>query len=153
MESLPAEPWAAESLSAEPLSAEPLAADSLLGGRLQHEQGAWLCTLRPDGSPHVTPVWFVHLEGCWWIGSRATNVKVRNVQADPRVVLTLESIDEPVVAEGRAQVAQADEFPEAVVEAFQIKYGWNPATVDGSEAPRVLLRVVTGRWLMAVAPG
>jgi len=27
--------------------------------RLRQERHAWLCTLRPDGSPHITPVWFV----------------------------------------------------------------------------------------------
>ncbi|MFJ8363696.1 pyridoxamine 5'-phosphate oxidase family protein [Streptomyces sp. NPDC093984] len=29
--------------------------------RLARERNAWLCTVRPDGSPHVTPVWFLYL--------------------------------------------------------------------------------------------
>ncbi|WP_262286823.1 pyridoxamine 5'-phosphate oxidase family protein [Micromonospora sp. MA102] len=31
--------------------------------RLPRESNAWLCTLRPDGSPHLTPVWFVYAGG------------------------------------------------------------------------------------------
>ncbi|MEU7799334.1 pyridoxamine 5'-phosphate oxidase family protein [Micromonospora arborensis] len=31
--------------------------------RLARELNVWLCTLRRDGSPHLTPVWFVYLAG------------------------------------------------------------------------------------------
>ncbi|WBB66098.1 pyridoxamine 5'-phosphate oxidase family protein [Micromonospora sp. WMMD812] len=33
--------------------------------RLDRERGVWLCTLRPDGSPHLTPVWFLFHDGAW----------------------------------------------------------------------------------------
>ncbi|MEU9740630.1 pyridoxamine 5'-phosphate oxidase family protein [Micromonospora chersina] len=39
--------------------------------RLATERNVWLCTVRRDGSPHVTPVWFVHADGTWWIGCDA----------------------------------------------------------------------------------
>jgi hypothetical protein len=42
-----------------------------------------MCTLRPDGSPHVTPVWFNYQQEAWWIGSDKRTVKVRNVKRDP----------------------------------------------------------------------
>ncbi|MEU1841804.1 pyridoxamine 5'-phosphate oxidase family protein [Micromonospora chersina] len=35
---------------------------------MPRESNAWLCTLRPDGSPHLTPVWLVYVGGTWWIG-------------------------------------------------------------------------------------
>lgn len=116
--------------------------------RLHRERGAWLCTLRPDGSPHVTPVWFVHDDGVWWVGSRSTNVKVRNVAADRRVSLTLEDTNRPVVAEGLADVLHSHEFPASVVDGFITKYDWNPTLVDASGAPRVLLRIAVRRWLL-----
>jgi hypothetical protein len=43
-----------------------------------------MCTLRPDGSPHVTPVWFNYQQEAWWIGSDKRTVKVRNVKRTPR---------------------------------------------------------------------
>ncbi|MDG4794291.1 pyridoxamine 5'-phosphate oxidase family protein [Micromonospora sp. WMMD1082] len=33
--------------------------------RLEGERVGWLCTLRPDGSPHLTPVWLLYLGGEW----------------------------------------------------------------------------------------
>ncbi|MFI5836420.1 TIGR03618 family F420-dependent PPOX class oxidoreductase [Micromonospora sp. NPDC051300] len=119
--------------------------------RLVRERNVWLCTLRPDGSPHVTPVWFVHADGVWWVGCEAGSVKARNVAADPRVSLALEDGDRPVVAEGDARLHHAD-FPAAVVRAFADKYdGWDirqPVTPDGG---RVLLEIPVRRWLLAGA--
>ncbi|PYC64254.1 pyridoxamine 5'-phosphate oxidase [Micromonospora arborensis] len=117
--------------------------------RLARELNVWLCTLRRDGSPHLTPVWFVYLAGIWWIGCDGRSVKVRNVVADPRVSLALEGGDAPVVAEGSARVHRSG-FPSTVVEAFASKYGgWDvSAPVDpGSE--RVLLEIPVRRWLIA----
>lgn len=73
-------------------------------GRLAAERIVWLCTLRPNGSPHVTPVWFVFVRGTWWIGAERASVKLRNIENDPRVSLALEGGEAPVVAEGRARI-------------------------------------------------
>jgi hypothetical protein len=43
--------------------------------RSAHEELAWCTTLRFDGSPHTTPVWFCFIEGSWWIASAARSVK------------------------------------------------------------------------------
>ncbi|WMF04416.1 pyridoxamine 5'-phosphate oxidase family protein [Micromonospora robiginosa] len=103
----------------------------------------------PDGSPHVTPVWFVHVDGVWWVCCEAGSVKARNVAADPRVSLALEDGDHPVVAEGAARLHHGD-FPPAVVRAFADKYdGWDirqPVTPDSG---RVLLEIPVRRWLLA----
>jgi PPOX class probable F420-dependent enzyme len=127
--------------------------DESVDHRLQTERAAWLCTLRPDGSAHITPVWFVSVGDFWWVGSRATSVKVRNLRADPRVVLTLANPDRPVVAEGVAEVFTERDFPPILPDLFVAKYGWDPTVVDGSGAPRVLLQVTVQRWLMAGTAG
>jgi PPOX class probable F420-dependent enzyme len=50
---------------------------------------AVLGTIRPDGSPQVTPVW-VMLEGSRAVvNSAAGRAKVRNVQRDPRATVTV----------------------------------------------------------------
>ncbi|WP_374955413.1 pyridoxamine 5'-phosphate oxidase family protein [Streptomyces sp. Ru72] len=64
------------------------------------EKNVWLCTVRPDGSAHVTPVWFVYQNSRWWIGLVHGSVKVRNIGKEPRVSLALEDGRFPVVAEG-----------------------------------------------------
>ena len=120
-----------------------------LQARLERERNAWLCTVRPDGSPHLTPVWFVYTAGEWWIGSSERNVKVRNIEADARVSIALEDGISPVVAEGRAQVLR-DSFPPDVVDDFAAKYdGWDITTPYERGGRRVLLQVEVQRWLLA----
>ncbi|WP_232667156.1 pyridoxamine 5'-phosphate oxidase family protein [Pseudonocardia sp. TRM90224] len=117
--------------------------------RIVHERIAWICTLRRDGSPHVTPIWFVFRDPTWWIGSSERNVKVRNVEADARVSIALEGGLHPVVAEGKAAVRRSD-FPADVVAEFASKYdGWDVLEEWAGFGARVLLEVPTSRWLLA----
>ncbi|KDN18191.1 pyridoxamine 5'-phosphate oxidase family protein [Amycolatopsis rifamycinica] len=116
--------------------------------RLAKDRNLWLCTLRGDGSPHVTPVWFVHLDDTFWIGSGERNVKVRNVLNDPRVSLALEDGDHPIVAEGRARIHRG-RLPHHVLAALAAKYdGWDAGTEIAPFGPRVLLEVPVSRWLL-----
>ncbi|NKY99896.1 pyridoxamine 5'-phosphate oxidase family protein [Nocardiopsis alborubida] len=126
-------------------------APEALAGRLGTDRNAWLCTLRRDGSPHVTPVWFAHLRDRWWISVDARSVKARNAAADPRVSLALEDGDVPVVAEGRTRV-HTDGFPGDVVAAFRDKYDYDIRTpIDTRDEPRALLEIRVTRWLMSGA--
>ncbi|MDK1472270.1 pyridoxamine 5'-phosphate oxidase family protein [Streptomyces sp. 549] len=115
--------------------------------RLSEEENAWLCTVRPDGSAHVTPVWFVYRRSRWWIGVDDSSVKVRNIRKEPRVTLALEDGRFPVVAEGDASLV-SDGFTREVVVAFEQKYGWD-VSAPGPDSKRVLVEVQVRRWLMA----
>jgi PPOX class probable F420-dependent enzyme len=56
---------------------------------LEAERVVWLSTVRPDGLPHLVPTWF------WWDGealvvfSKPGAVKVRNLRANPRLMVAL----------------------------------------------------------------
>ena len=56
---------------------------------LTAEPVVWLSTVRPDGLPHLVPTWF------WWDGeallvfSKPDAVKVRNLRANPRLMVAL----------------------------------------------------------------
>jgi PPOX class probable F420-dependent enzyme len=58
-------------------------------GFLEREPVVWLSTVRPDGGPHLVPIWF------WWDGeamlvfSKPDAQKVRNLRANPSVMLAL----------------------------------------------------------------
>ncbi|UNO42334.1 pyridoxamine 5'-phosphate oxidase family protein [Streptomyces sp. MST-110588] len=116
--------------------------------RLAKEQNVWLCTVRPDGSAHVTPVWFVYESSRWWIGADSSSVKVRNIRTEPRVSLALEDGRFPVVAEGNAAPIH-DRFPPEVVTAFDEKYGWDVTAPTRPGSVRVLLEVRVRRWLLS----
>ncbi|MEV5887149.1 pyridoxamine 5'-phosphate oxidase family protein [Streptomyces sp. NPDC052020] len=116
--------------------------------RLAEEKNVWLCTVRPDGSAHITPVWFVYQSSRWWIGTDHGSVKARNIRTEARVSLALEDGRFPVVAEGDATLIP-DRFPREVVAAFERKYGWDVSAPTSPGNKRVLLEVRVRRWLMA----
>jgi PPOX class probable F420-dependent enzyme len=78
----------------------------LESGRLAH-----IVTLNPDGSPQVSCVWVGVEEGEIVVGSLPRNRKVRNIERDPRVSLSMETgrkgrlgLDEYLVVSGLARV-------------------------------------------------
>ena len=71
--------------------------------RLTGSHDYWCATVRPDGAPHVMPVWGVWLHGRLWFSSGLGSRKARNLAADPRCTLTTDSAGDPVVVEGRAE--------------------------------------------------
>ncbi len=70
---------------------------------------AMLATVRPDGRPHVAPVWIVVDDDDTVIFTTgARTVKGRAVQADPRVALCVDDDQPPfgyVMIEGTAEVS------------------------------------------------
>ena len=74
---------------------------------LEEEPIVWLSTVRPDGAPHLVPIWF------WWDGegilvfSKPDAQKVRNLRANPSVMLALGDPDEDFdvgLFRGRAEI-------------------------------------------------
>jgi PPOX class probable F420-dependent enzyme len=58
--------------------------------RLQTEVIVWLSTVRADGQPQSSPVWFMWDDGAFLIWSLPGSQKVPNIRANPRVSLHLE---------------------------------------------------------------
>src|SRR5689334_25069866 len=75
--------------------------------RLRAEPIIWLSTVRPDGRPHLVPVWFLWDGSAILIFSKPANQKIRNLRHSPHVVLALDTADEGedvVLIEGRAEL-------------------------------------------------
>jgi hypothetical protein len=62
----------------------------------------WLATVNEDGSPHVTPVGALWLDGSFWFQTGAPTRKHRNVERDPRCSIAVSIHDADVVVEGHA---------------------------------------------------
>ena len=85
-------------------------------------RNVWFATVRPDGRPHLVPVWYV-LEGDrWYVCVQANSVKARNLLENQAVSLALEDGDHPLVVEGQAR---AIEKTASVAEKFKAKYDWD----------------------------
>ena len=89
----------------------PVMSQSQMEEFLRAPRIAHFITLRPDGSPHVAPVWYEYLDGEFLVWTSRRFRKVRNIEADARIALSIASEDQPyryVVAEGEVTVSDAD---------------------------------------------
>jgi PPOX class probable F420-dependent enzyme len=118
--------------------------------RLETAAIMWLVTLRNDGSPHLTPIWFTWVDGAFWCCTTSDARKTRNVRRDPRVAVSLEDGSSPTIAEGEAVVHTAP-FPDAVVAAFARKFDWD--ITHDPEGYDTLIEIRPRRWLMGRPTG
>ena len=68
--------------------------------RLAAAHNYWVASTRPDGRPHVMPVWGIWMDNGFYFGTGRGSRKGRNVAANPQVAVHLESGDEVVILEG-----------------------------------------------------
>jgi PPOX class probable F420-dependent enzyme len=92
--------------------------------RLRREKIAWLTTVRRDGQPQSSPVWFLWRNGEIVVYSKPTTQKVRNVQSNAKVAVHLRDVDEGsdiVSIEGTAEIDET--YPAAAtIPEYLTKY-------------------------------
>lgn len=105
---------------------------------LERAEISWISTVRPDGSPHVTPLMTVVADGCLHVTTGPHERKARNLAENPRVVLTtgtnayVAALD--VVVEGKAVRVTDDAALRRLAERWRCKYGdeWAFDVHDGT---------------------
>ena len=112
---------------------------------LESQQNIWFSSVRPNGRPHLTPVWFVWLAGKFYCGIDPHSVKSRNIHHNHHVVLALEDGTNPIICEGTAQVLEPP-YPEPLLEAFFKKYEWN---LRKEEQFNQVVEITPVKWLKA----
>lgn len=90
--------------------------------RLTTSHAYWLATTRPDGSPHVMPVWAMWHETALWFSSAGPSRKALNLRSDPRCVLTTDNPREAVILEGVASVVTDRTTLQTVLDLENAKY-------------------------------
>jgi PPOX class probable F420-dependent enzyme len=102
--------------------------------RLATSHDYWLATTRPDGRPHVMPVWGAWTGGRLWFSTDQASRKARNLLADPRCTVTTDNALEPVVLDGVAEPVTRRDAISAFADVLSRKYAdeWLPEvyTVD-----------------------
>ena len=92
--------------------------------RLEQATNYWLATTRPDGRPHVTPVWGVWVAHALYFDGIPTARWARNLAAHPAVAVHLESGADVLVVEGDAEDLTTDaNLGDRIVGAWRTKYG------------------------------
>lgn len=93
-----------------------------VAARLAPWRSYWLGTTTPSGAPHAAPVWGAVVDDVFYVFSERSTVKARNIAADPRVVLHLESGEEVLIVSGVAEDAGGPAGLPRVRAAFAAKY-------------------------------
>ena len=110
--------------------------------RLRKEQIIWLATTRPNGAPHLVPIWYA------WDGSKVyfatppSTQKIRNIRQTLRVAISLPDGMNVVVLEGDAALADGTERQHAR-QLFKEKYDWD----FGEEADNLVVGVTPTKFL------
>jgi PPOX class probable F420-dependent enzyme len=62
-------------------------------------------SISADGSPHLTPIWYIYENGKFILTTPENTVKARNVRKDQRVALLIDDGETYVMIRGNARVA------------------------------------------------
>lgn len=90
--------------------------------RLRSSRNYWVVSLWPDGRPHLMPVWGVWDREHLWFSSGLRSRKARNLLADHRCVVAVESATDPLVLEGTAEVEAGGDVLARILDLINAKY-------------------------------
>jgi hypothetical protein len=119
-----------------PLEWEPIEArleagvDQAPGAGGPNRHTCWLATINADGSPHVTGVGALWVDGAFWFETGESTRKGRNIARDQRCTLSLATDSFDLVVDGEAHRV-TDPAAVADMAARWAEGGW-PALVDDS---------------------
>jgi general stress protein 26 len=111
--------------------------------RLERSRNYWICTTRKDGRPHAMPVWGIWFEDAFYFSTGRSSRKGQNLAGNPAVSVHLESGDDMVAFEGKAQEVIDEALLARLSAGYKSKYRmplWiHPENVVYCVRPRVVL--------------
>ena len=104
---------------------------------LQHPYVATLATVSPRGRPQATPVWFLFEDGHFLINSSRGRVKVRNMDANPHVALTVvDPADPDTYVQVTGKVIRVDwEHGARDINRLSLRYRRRPFVYSPGDGP------------------
>jgi len=108
-----------------------------------------IATVRKDGSPHVTPIWYMLDEGKLIVNTTTDRVKYRNIKRDPRVSFLVDDGYPYIMIQGKARIAtERDALKD--IESLAIRYtgeekGRKAARDRYWKQPRVSIEILPER--------
>lgn len=93
--------------------------------RLASSHNYYLATTRPDGRPHVMPVWGVWLDNTFYFSTGVNSRKSRNLSINPNCAVIPEKAAEAVILEGIARRVTNRSERRRVAVDYKKKYDWD----------------------------
>jgi len=115
---------------------------------LSHGHLARIATVKVDGSPHITPVWYHWENRELFIVTYRDSLKVKNIKRDNRVAVVIDVLDgKGVILEGEARIST--EGVEEITRKVSAKYveptGLDDYVESVLETPTVIVRIIPNR--------
>jgi nitroimidazol reductase NimA-like FMN-containing flavoprotein (pyridoxamine 5'-phosphate oxidase superfamily) len=93
--------------------------------RLAAAHTYWISTTRPDGRPHIAPIWAIYLDGRLLFSTGERSRKGRNVAANPNIAISVEQSLDCVTVEGTVERLGDPAVLRRFAELYQAKYDWD----------------------------
>jgi hypothetical protein len=92
--------------------------------RLAQARHFWLATVRPDGRPHVAPLWGVWIDNAMYFEGYPSTRWARNLAANAVASIHVEHGEEVVIAEGKASLERVElDLAAEIIANWTKKYG------------------------------
>lgn len=88
---------------------------------LENKHFGKIATIHKDGSPHVTPIWYMLDHGRLIVNTTTERVKYYNIRRDPRVCFLVDAGYPYVMIEGEARIAKERDAKKDI-ETIAIRY-------------------------------
>lgn len=98
--------------------------------RLTTARNYFLTTVRPDGRPHVMPLWGVWMVDRFYFSTGKKSVKAKNLAKNALCVLCPDGGEEAVIMEGRATKVRDAAVLKKVGAVYKKKYGMDPLSMN-----------------------
>ena len=88
---------------------------------------ARVATVRPDGRPHVVPVWYLWEDGCFYFETSRSAVKANNLRSNPNIAITVDITEgglrlRYVILEGQATLIENKDTVKKLTERIYSRY-------------------------------
>lgn len=108
--------------------------------RLSVSHNYLVATTRPDGRPHMMPVWGLWLDGAFYFSTGRQSRKAKNLNANPHCVVSTERSEEAVIVEGVAQEIADPAQLQPFYESYKAKYDWDLVEMGFANEPVYIVR-------------
>jgi PPOX class probable F420-dependent enzyme len=118
---------------------------------LDDERVVWLSTVRPDGTPHLVPTWFLWDGDAIVVFSKPGAAKVRNLRANPRLMVAVGDPEDDFsvgLIEAEATCLEDARVPDAFFAKYAAELG--PGHLDAASFRATYtqaIRIVPTRYL------
>ncbi len=113
---------------------------------LEKAHNFWVASTRPDGRPHVMPVWAVWMDGGLYFSTGAKSRKARNLRANPACVVCAEHARGQIVIEGTAKRLSDSKLWKRFAKVYEKKYDFDMSGYSAEPFYVVRPRTVFGLW-------